>query len=159
MNIKKLLAAGLLVMMAQLMVAQVSNPFFDKLKGAKGAEMVEISEADMLKFRTLSEAWKHIKSMKGLYIDSTNADAVLKTARTEAEKLEKAGMTNLLSETEDAQETAIYVIKKGNTFLEIFIWGYEKEVGFYSMQLNGTFSEDEIYVLIDEFDVLFSLAK
>ena len=150
MNLKKLLAAGLLMMMAQLMVAQVSNPFFEKLKGAKGAELVEIGEELMALARAAADdaeekaMMEHMKSMKMLHIDSANTPAVLATARTEADKLEKAGMSKLLSELEDAQEASIYLLKKGDTIHELFIWGYDNEDGFYAIQMNGTFKEDEL---------------
>ncbi|MDO4994304.1 MAG: DUF4252 domain-containing protein [Bacteroidales bacterium] len=149
-NFKKLLAAGLLMMMAQLMVAQVSNPFFEKLKGAKGAEMMEIGEELMTLARMGVETpedkalMEHAKSMKVLNLDSANTPAVLKTAREEAAKIEKSGMTKLLSEQEDAQEASIYILKKDNVIQEFFMWGYDNEDGFFAVQMNGTFTEDEL---------------
>ena len=147
---KKLVAAGLLMMMAQLTFAQVSNPFFEALKGAKGAEMVEVGEELMALAKAGVEdpeekaVMEHMKSMKMLHFDVANTEAVLKKAREEAAKLEKAGMTKLVSELDDAQEAAIYIVKKGNTILELFLWGYDNEDGFYSVQMNGTFTEDEL---------------
>ena len=87
---------------------------------------------------------EHMKSMKMLHFDVANTPAVLKKAREEAAKLEKAGMTKLVSELDDAQEAAIYIVKKGNTILELFLWGYDNEDGFFSVQMNGSFTEDEL---------------
>ncbi|MCR4612408.1 MAG: DUF4252 domain-containing protein [Bacteroidaceae bacterium] len=150
-NFKKLLAAGLLMMMAQLMVAQVSNPFFDKLKGAKGAEVMEFGEELMAVLARMSvespeekALMQHIKSMKVLNLDSANTPAVLKTAREEADKIEKAGMTKLVSEQKEAEEVSVYVLKKDNVIQEFFMWGYDNEDGFFAVQMNGTFTEDEL---------------
>ena len=150
MNIKKFLAAGLLMMMAQLTFAQVSNTFFEALKGAKGAELVEVGEELMALAKAAADdpeekaMMEKMKSMKMLHIDVANTPQALPKARAAAEKLEKAGMTKLLSELEDAQEASIYLLKKGNIIQELFIWGYDNEDGFYSIQMNGTFTEDEL---------------
>ena len=154
-NFKKLLAAGLLMMMAQLMVAQVSNPFFEKLKGAKGAEVMEINEGLMALARMSVESpegkalMEHIKSMKVLNLDSANTPAVLKTAREEADKIEKAGMTKLVSEQKDTEEACVYVLKKDNVIQEFFMWGYDNEDGFFAVQMNGTFTKDELVGLMN----------
>ena len=138
------------MMMAQVTFAQVSNTFFEALKGAKGAEFVEFNEELMGLMGNFIDdpeekaMMEHVKSMKMLHIDLANTPAVLAKARAEAAKLEKAGMTKLMSELEDAQEAAVYVRKKGSTIHELFIWSYDNEDGFYSVQMNGTFTEDEL---------------
>lgn len=147
---KKLVAAGLLMLMTQLTFAQVSNTFFEALKGAKGAELVEVGEELMALAKAAADdpeekaMMEKMKSMKMLHIDSANTPQALPKARAAAEKLEKAGMSKLLSELEDAQEASIYLLKKGNIIQELFIWGYDNEDGLYSIQMNGTFSEDEL---------------
>lgn len=149
MNIKKLLAASLLMMMAQLMVAQVSNPFFEKLKSAKGAEVMEIGEELMPMLKALLEnpehkaAMEHVTSQKTLSIDLENTPAALATVRSEAAKLEKAGMTKLYSETESNNEGAGYVHVKDDGITEIFVWFYNK-AGFMAIQMNGTFSKADL---------------
>ena len=158
MNIKKLLAAGLLIMMAQLMVAQVSNPFFDRLKDVKEAQFQNISEAMMSLVRDGLEGedadspyMKYVKSMKMLEFDVANTPAVLKAAREETAKLEKAGMTKIISVNEDDQESHIYITKKGNIISEIFLWGYDNEDGFTAVQLNGSFTESVLDSVLDGF--------
>ena len=151
MLLKKFLTVVLLMMMAQLTFAQVSNPFFEKIKTFKGAELDDISEARMELIRpSMSDnpASKALmdktKSMKTLSIDPDNTPAARPTARAEAAKLEKAGMTKFMSEVKDAQEINIYILKKGSTIIEFFFWVYDHEEGFFAMQMIGTFTEDDL---------------
>ena len=53
-------------------------------------------------------------------------------------------MTKLVSEQKDAEEAAVYVLKKDNVIQEFFMWGYDNEDGFFAVQMNGTFTEDEL---------------
>ena len=147
---KKILAVVLLLMMAQLTFAQVSNSFFEKMKTFKGAELMDFDEEMMALFRAVAgdnEVSKAMmdktKSMKILTIDIENTSAALSTARAETAKLEKAGMTKL-NDVKDAQEGFTYILKKGSTITEFFFWVYDNEYGFCAMQMVGTYQEDEL---------------